>query len=437
MDTKPKVAFLTLGCKLNYSETSSLSRLVEENGFEIVKPTEINDIVVINTCSVTNNAEAKCRNLVRKLLKTNPNVFIIVFGCYAQLKPNEIAAIPGVNVVLGNSEKFNLLDYLKDFEKNKAVVISNSDINVVKEFKSSYSTGARTRSFLKIQDGCDYFCSYCTIPFARGRSRSDNIKNVIKNIKLIAKEGIKEVVLSGINIGEFGINNNESFLELLNELENVNGIFRYRISSIEPNLLTDEIIELVSKSDKILPHFHMPLQSGSNKILAAMNRKYKIELFEDRVNKIKSIIPDCCIATDVIVGFPSENDSDFNETYDFLNKIEISYMHVFTYSERDGTKALNIKEIVTNRDRTSRSKILHDLSDAKKNSFYNSQKGKVRKVLFESENDNGVMYGFTDNYVKVKTEFNPILINEVTKVKLLEYNQDFIYNIELIYWFII
>lgn len=418
MNQYKKVSFYTLGCKLNFSETSTIARQMVEAGFAKVDFNDSPDVYVINTCSVTDNADKKCRQLVRKALKINPDAFIAIIGCYAQLKPEEIAAIDGVDVVLGANEKFNILEHLGELEKKEKAKIEAIEIKATKHFVPSYSFGDRTRSFLKVQDGCDYFCAFCTIPLARGFSRSDSVEATVKVAHEVAATGVKEVVLTGVNIGDFGNGTEENFLDLIRELDKINGIERYRISSIEPNLLTDEIISFVADSDKFVPHFHIPLQSGSNKILAAMRRRYERELYAERVKKIKALMPDCCIGVDVIVGFPGETDEDFNDTYQFISELDVSYLHVFTYSERDNTTAVRIKEIVPMETRNKRSKMLHILSEKKRRHFYESQKGKNKDVLFESEESEGMMNGFTDNYVKVITKYNPDFINKIVSVTL-------------------
>ncbi len=423
-----KVAFYTLGCKLNYSETSSISRLFEEKGFRKVEFNETPDIFVINTCSVTDNADKKCRKIVREAQTINPDGFVAVMGCYAQLKPEEIANIQGVDAVLGAAEKFRLIDLLGTFEKpsaGKGRVLATS-IEEAVDYHASYSLNDRTRTFLKVQDGCDYPCAYCTIPLARGKSRSDTIENVVKSAREIASKGVKEIVLTGVNIGDFGLHNGqreETFLDLIKVLDEVESIERYRISSIEPNLLTDEIIEFVAQSRRFVPHFHIPLQSGSNKMLGLMRRRYKRELYQERVAKIKSLMPDCCIGVDVIVGHPGETDTEFLETYHFLNELEVSYFHVFTYSERPNTTALDIKPVVPQKVRSERSRMLHILSEKKKRLFYESQIGKTFTVLFEDDVENGQMQGFTENYVRVTAKFDPLLINETRRVVLAGLNE--------------
>jgi threonylcarbamoyladenosine tRNA methylthiotransferase MtaB len=416
-----RVAFYTLGCKLNFSETSTIARMFEENGYQKVEFHEKADVYVINTCSVTDNADKKCRKVVREALKYSPHAFVTIVGCYAQLKPQEIAAIPGVNAVLGASEKFKLLELLGDFKKDEPVQVFNQEISEAKDYYCSYSVSDRTRTFLKVQDGCDYSCSFCTIPLARGTSRSDTIDNIVKTARTIAATEVKEIVLTGVNIGDYGIiqgERKEKFFTLVQALDKVSEIERFRISSIEPNLLSDEIIQYISTSEKFVPHFHIPLQSGSNKILKLMRRRYQRELYADRVAQIKAVMPDCCIGVDVIVGFPGETREDFLETYEFLNNLDISYLHVFTYSERANTLAITLKGNVPAHERAERSKMLHILSDKKKRHFYESQLGKTAHVLWEADVEKGQMFGFTQNYVKVTTPYDPLLVNEVKEIKL-------------------
>ncbi|WP_342645083.1 tRNA (N(6)-L-threonylcarbamoyladenosine(37)-C(2))-methylthiotransferase MtaB [Mucilaginibacter sp. CSA2-8R] len=416
-----KVAFYTLGCKLNYSETSTLGRLLNNAGFETVEFTDVPDVYVINTCSVTENADKKCKKIVKEALKISPNAYVTIVGCYAQLKPQEIAEIPGVDMVLGAAEKFMLVDYLTDLTKQQKASVYNQPVSEANQFVSSYSFGDRTRTFLKVQDGCDYSCSFCTIPLARGASRSDTIESAVAQAREIAASGVKEIVLTGVNLGDFGIRNGQredKFYDLVNALDDVEGIDRIRISSIEPNLLTDEIIEFVATSKRFVPHFHIPLQSGCNKILALMRRRYRRELYADRVAKIKQLMPHCCIGVDVIVGFPGETREDFIDTYNFLNDLDISYLHVFTYSERENTLASEMDGVVPGSTRADRSKMLHILSDKKRRAFYQLQLGKTDEVLFEGDNKEGMMHGFTRNYVKVKAKFDPVLVNEIKQVKL-------------------
>jgi len=412
------VAFYTLGCKLNFSETSSIGRQLTEAGMQKVAFEAGADVYVVNTCSVTDNADKKCKKIVKEALRHNPNAFVTIVGCYAQLKPNEISKIPGVDMVLGAAEKFNIINYLEDLSKKEIAVVKEGKIKEVLDYHASYSIGDRTRSFLKVQDGCDYFCSFCTIPLARGKSRSDKIENIVKQAEEIVSQGIKEIVLTGVNTGDFGQGTDENFYQLLQALEQVKGLDRIRISSIEPNLLTDEIIELVAKSNVIVPHFHIPLQSGSDKILQSMRRRYLTELYTSRINKIKALMPHCCIGVDVIVGYPGEEHQDFIDTYNYLNELNISYLHVFTYSERVNTTAYKLPGKVKPSERADRSKMLHILSDKKRLAFYNEHIGNTYPVLWEAENDNNIMFGFTNNYIKVKTNYDPMLVNEITEVEI-------------------
>jgi len=428
------VAFHTLGCKLNFSETSTIARLFYEKGFVKKDFTEAADIYVINTCSVTENADKECKTIVKNALLKNPEAFIAVVGCYAQLKPTEISNIEGVDVVLGATEKFKLLNYINLSSKNEHAYVHNCEISEADFFVDAFSVGDRTRSFLKVQDGCDYSCTFCTIPLARGKSRSDTIENVVSNANKIAESGVKEIVLTGVNIGDFGYGQfldndtkkqkNYNFLDLIKELDNVNAIERFRISSIEPNLLKDEIIEFVAQSQKFAPHFHIPLQSGSNAILKLMKRRYQKELYVDRVTKIKQLMPNCCIGVDVIVGFPGETEEQFLETYNFLNELNISYLHVFTYSERDNTEAINFENPVPIAERKRRNKMLRILSAKKLRHFYEQQKGKEATVIFEHENKNGFMYGFTQNYVKVKYPFDLSLCNTPQGITMADFDED-------------
>ena len=425
MQKNQSVAFHTLGCKLNFSETSTLSRQLEKEGFEKKAFTEKADIYVINTCSVTENADKECRQLVRRIQRLAPESFVVITGCYAQLKPKEIAEIPGVDLVLGASEKFNLVPHLANLTKSDATKICSCDIDTVTDFKSSYSVNDRTRTFLKVQDGCDYSCTFCTIPMARGKSRSDRIENVVADAKSLATNGVKEIVLTGINLGDFGKSeeggkkHTENFFDLLIALEQETNMPRYRISSIEPNLLTNEIIEFVAKSKRIMPHFHIPLQSGSNAVLKLMQRRYTRDLYQERVDLIKKIMPHACIGVDVIVGSPGETEEYFKESLEFIHALDIAYLHVFTYSERAATKALTIKPIVPMQERHERNKILRNLSYQKLQYFTASQRGSTRKVLFESpkvnkEDESIVMLeGFTDNYIKVETPFRAEWSNEI------------------------
>lgn len=422
-----KVAFYTLGCKLNYSETSTLGRLFSNAGFDTVDFTDTPDVYVINTCSVTENADKKCKKVVKEALKVSPNAYVTIVGCYAQLKPKEIAEIPGVDMVLGAAEKFQITDHITDLTKKPKAVVYNQPVFEANQFVPAFSFGDRTRTFLKVQDGCDYSCSFCTIPLARGASRSDTIESVLQQAKEIAASGVKEIVLTGVNLGDFGLINGKrenKFFDLVKALDEVEGIDRIRISSIEPNLLTDEIIEFVAASKRFVPHFHIPLQSGSNKILSLMRRRYKRELYADRVAKIKELMPHCCIGVDVIVGFPGEEREDFIDTYNFLNNLDISYLHVFTYSERENTLAAEMSGVVPGSTRAERSKMLHILSDKKRRAFYDTQLGKTEQVLFEGDIKEGFMHGFTRNYVKVKTKFDPVLVNEIKTVCLTKISPD-------------
>lgn len=420
-----KVAFYTLGCKLNYSETSSIGRLFIDNGYAKVEFHETADIYVINTCSVTDHADKKCRKVVKEALKHSPNAYVAIIGCYAQLKPQEISEIPGVDIVLGASEKFQLMDYIGNLSKQEGKAkIFQQEITQVDSFVSSFSYGDRTRTFLKVQDGCDYSCTFCTIPLARGASRSDTVENVVENAKRIAETGTKEIVLTGVNIGDFGDKGKYTFFDLVKALDEVEGIDRFRISSIEPNLLSDEIIEFVARSKRFVPHFHIPLQSGSNKILAAMRRRYKRELYTERVNKIRAIMPDACIGVDVIVGFPGETREDFIDTYNFINEMDISYLHVFTYSERENTVAIEMKGAVPGSDRAERNKMLTILSEKKRRHFYEQQLGKEAVVLFEADSKDGYMHGFTRNYVKVRAKYDPLLVNDLKEIKLVDIAED-------------
>ena len=430
MENKKKVAFYTLGCKLNFSETSTIARDFQNEGFERVDFEEIADIYVINTCSVTDNADKQFKQIVKKAMKLNDKAFVAAVGCYAQLKPEELAAVDGVDLVLGATEKFKITDYINDLSKNDMGEVHSCEIEEADFYVGSYSIGDRTRAFLKVQDGCDYKCTYCTIPLARGISRSDALENVLKNAKEISEQGIKEIVLTGVNIGdygkgEFGNKKHEhTFYELVQALDTVEGIERLRISSIEPNLLKNETIEFVSQSRTFVPHFHIPLQSGSNDILKKMKRRYLRELYADRVAKIREVMPHACIGVDVIVGFPGETDEHFLETYHFLNDLDISYLHVFTYSERDNTEATEMEGVVPGNVRAKRSKMLRGLSVKKRRAFYESQIGTNRTVLFESENKEGYIHGFTENYVKVKTPWNPELVNTLHEINLTKIDED-------------
>ncbi|MDE1193194.1 MAG: tRNA (N(6)-L-threonylcarbamoyladenosine(37)-C(2))-methylthiotransferase MtaB [Arachidicoccus sp.] len=425
MQKQQSVAFHTLGCKLNYSETSTLSRMLEADGFVKKEFEDIADVYVINTCSVTENADKECRQLVRRIQRKSPESLVVITGCYAQLKPKEISEIPGVDLVLGAAEKFNISTHLKELSKGDSTKISSCDIEEVSGFNASFSLNDRTRTFLKVQDGCDYTCSFCTIPQARGKSRSNTIENVLQNARDIASTGnVKEIVLTGVNLGDFGKGpdgnkkSEENFLDLIKELDKIEGIERYRISSIEPNLLTNEIIEFVAQSKKFMPHFHIPLQSGSDKILGLMRRRYKRELYAERVATIKKLMPHCAIGVDVIVGFPSENDDDFKDTFDFLHSLDISYLHVFTYSERANTKALDIKPVVPINVRHERNKALRNLSYMKMQHFTQLHVDQTRKVLFEDAYKNGFMEGYTDNYIRISTSYNNDLANKIVDWEL-------------------
>jgi threonylcarbamoyladenosine tRNA methylthiotransferase MtaB len=417
-----KVAFYTLGCKLNYSETSSISRMFEDKGYQKVDFTDKPDIFIVNTCSVTENADKKCKKIVKEAKKISPDSFVTIIGCYAQLKPKEISEIKGVDAVLGAAEKFRLFDYLDDFTKGGVFA---SEIKEATVYNSSYSIADRTRTFLKVQDGCNYGCAFCTIPLARGKSRSDTIQNIVNQAQEIALTEVKEVVLTGVNIGDFGIQEGkrkEKFIDLIKALDEVDGIDRFRISSIEPNLLTNEVIEFVAQSKRFVPHFHIPLQSGSDTILRKMNRRYLSDLYKSRVEKIKSLMPNCCIGVDVITGFPGETEKEFLTTYNFLNELDISYLHVFTYSERPNTLAVNMQDVVPMNVRTDRSKMLRGLSEKKRRYFYEQHLYETYQVLFEDDVEDNVMHGFTENYIRVAAKYDPLLVNEVKIVKLTSIN---------------
>ncbi|SMC86483.1 threonylcarbamoyladenosine tRNA methylthiotransferase MtaB [Cellulophaga tyrosinoxydans] len=427
---KKKVAFYTLGCKLNFSETSTIARNFQEEGFDRVDFSEHADMYVINTCSVTENADKRFKNIVKQAQKANPNAFVAAVGCYAQLKPEELASVHGVDLVLGATEKFKITDYINDLSKNDFGEVHSCEIVEADFYVGSYAIGDRTRAFLKVQDGCDYKCTYCTIPLARGISRSDTLENVLKNAKEIAAQDIKEIVLTGVNIGdygkgEFGNKKHEhTFYDLVNALDTIEGIHRLRISSIEPNLLKNKTIDFVAQSNSFVPHFHIPLQSGSDEILKLMRRRYLSGLYVDRVARIKEVMPHACIGVDVIVGFPGETDELFLETYHFLNELDISYLHVFTYSERDNTVAAEMDNVVPQKVRSKRSKMLRGLSAKKRRAFYESQLGSIRTVLFEGENKEGYIHGFTENYVKVKAPWNPELVNELKQIELTKIDED-------------
>lgn len=435
---RKKVAFYTLGCKLNFSETSTIARNFTEEGFDRVDFSDEADIYVINTCSVTENADKRFKSIVKQSQKVNPDAFVVAIGCYAQLKPEELADVNGVDLVLGATEKFKITDYLNDLSKNNFGEVHSCEIEEADFYVGSYSIGDRTRAFLKVQDGCDYKCTYCTIPLARGISRSDTLENVLKNAKEISEQGIKEIVLTGVNIGdygkgEFGNKKHEhTFYELVTALDKVEGIERLRISSIEPNLLKNETINFVSQSRTFVPHFHIPLQSGSNYILGLMRRRYKREVYVDRVSQIKQTMPQACIGVDVIVGFPGETDEYFLETYNFLNELDISYLHVFTYSERDNTVAAEMDGVVPNKVRAKRSKMLRGLSAKKRRAFYESQLNTQRTVLFEGENKEGYIHGFTENYVKVKAPWDPSLVNTLQEVTLTKIDDDGLVRFEFV-----
>jgi len=423
MPVSKSVALHTLGCKLNYSETSALQQQLEKEGFVHKNFDEEADVYVINTCSVTENADRECRHLVRRIQRKAPKALVVITGCYAQLKPQEIASIEGVDLVLGAAEKFNISEHLHQLTKGDTAKICSCDIEDIQGFHASFSVTARTRTFLKVQDGCDYNCSFCTIPLARGKSRSHPIENVVADIKKIAAEGVKEIVLTGINLGDFGKNGSglrtgENFYQLLQAIEYADGVERYRISSIEPNLLSEPIIELVAASKKIMPHFHIPLQSGSDKILASMRRRYKKDLYAEKISFIKNLIPHCCIGADVITGFPGESEEDFRETLDFLVQMPVSYLHVFTYSERENTHALHVGPVVPPHTRHQRTKMLRSLSYRKLREFTRQHEGETRKVLFEAPDKNGIMCGYSDNYIKIAVPFKKEWSNSIIEWKL-------------------
>ena len=430
MNQNHTVALTTLGCKLNFSETSTISRQFKNVGYSVVKFDQFSDIYVINTCSVTENADKQFKSYVSKALKINQDAFIIAIGCYAQLKPEELANVNGVDLVLGSKEKFKILDYLNDFKKNQSGNIHSCEISETNFYRSSFSIGDRTRSFLKVQDGCDYKCTYCTIPLARGISRSDKLDNILRAAKEISDSGIKEIVLTGVNIGDYGKgefgnkNHKNTFLELVNALDKVDGISRVRISSIEPNLLSNDIINFVSNSKKFVPHFHIPMQSGSDTILKLMKRRYLSNLYRDRINHIKQVMPNACIGADVIVGFPGETEEEFMETYNFIKSLDLSYLHVFTYSERDNTEAKGLNNVVPRNIRSKRSKLLRALSVQLKRKFYMSQLGTSKNVLFESENRNGFIYGFSNNYVRIKTPWRSSIKDKIIPFELQNISDD-------------
>jgi len=420
------VAFHTLGCKLNFSETSAISRQFYDAGFSKSSFSQAADVYVVNTCSVTENANKKCRKIIKQALKHNPDAYVIVVGCYAQLKPKEISEIPGVDLVLGAGDKFRIFELVDEFSKEENPCVYNSQITEVDSFVDAYSHGDRTRSFLKIQDGCDYKCTFCTIPLARGRSRSDTIENIVANARKLAAQGVREIVLTGVNIGDYGkgLESKDTFLDVIKALDEIEEVSRFRISSIEPNLLSNEIIQFVAQSKRFMPHFHIPLQSGNNELLGKMRRRYRRELYTDRVSEIKRLMPHACIGVDVIVGFPGETDSHFEDTYIFLNELDISYLHVFTYSERENTLAAGMDGVVPVSVRHERSKRLRMLSDKKKRFFYEQYVGQERPILFEGAEEKGFMFGFTDNYIKVKTSFDQERINQIQVFRMEEVNAE-------------
>jgi len=430
MNQNHTVALTTLGCKLNFSETSTISRQFKNVGYSVVRFDQFSDIYVINTCSVTENADKQFKSYVSKALKINQDAFIIAIGCYAQLKPEELANVNGVDLVLGSKEKFKILDYLNNFKKNHSGKIHSCEISETNFYRSSFSIGDRTRSFLKVQDGCDYKCTYCTIPLARGISRSDKLDNILRAAKEISNSGIKEIVLTGVNIGDYGKgefgnkNHKNTFLELVTALDKVDGISRVRISSIEPNLLSNDIINFVSNSKKFVPHFHIPMQSGSDTILKLMKRRYLSNLYRDRINHVKQVMPNACVGADVIVGFPGETEEEFMETYNFIKSLDLSYLHVFTYSERDNTEALGLSNVVSSNIRSKRSKLLRALSVQLKRKFYMSQLGTIKNVLFEPENRNGFIYGFSNNYVRIKTPWRSSIKDKIIPFELQKISDD-------------
>ena len=431
-------AFYTLGCKLNFSETSTIARNLAQGGYQTVEFDQKADVYVINTCSVTQNADNECKRIVKKALKANPEGFVVIVGCYAQLKPEEIAELPGVDLVLGAKEKFNIVSFLTSLEKSENAQVHSCEIEEADFYESAYSIGDRTRAFLKVQDGCDYVCTYCTIPLARGISRSDSVENILHKAQEISDQGIQEIVLTGVNIGdygkgEFGNKKHENtFMELCQRLDAETSVHRLRISSIEPNLLKNELIDFTSTSKRFVPHFHIPLQSGSDEILKKMKRRYLTGLYQERVARIKEVMPHACIGVDVIVGFPGETHEEFLKTYNFLNELDISYLHVFTYSERDDTEAIHFDGVVPMSERKKRNKMLRILSEKKRMAFYKSQLGSTRKVVWESDNKNGMMHGFTENYVKVQTPYDESLINQLMEVELVMLNPDGVVDVQLL-----
>lgn len=419
-----RVAFYTLGCKLNFAETSAIGRQFAQAGFQKVDFSELADVYIVNTCSVTDDANGKCRNIIRRATRTNPEAKVLVVGCYAQLKPQEISEIPGVTAVLGANDKFRAIEIIEEIKKGEHSCIYNTQIREVNAFVDAYSIGDRTRSFLKIQDGCDYKCTFCTIPLARGKSRSDSLANIVRNAEEIAAAGVKEIVLTGVNIGDYGADQPHSFLDVLHALDRVTGIERIRISSIEPNLCHNRIIEFVAQSQRFMPHFHMPLQSGNNEILGKMRRRYKRELYADRVAHIKSQMPHACIGVDVITGFPGETDAHFRDTYDFINGLKISYLHVFTYSERENTLAWDMAESVPQSIRKERTEMLRILSDKKRREFYRQFEGTARPVLFEHSREEGKLVGFTDNYIKITLSEGDFAENSLAVLPLIAVNAE-------------
>ena len=417
-----KVGLYTLGCKLNFSETSAIGRQFDDEGYQRVPFHESADVYVINTCSVTENADKKCRKVVRQAMKSNPEAYVVVVGCYAQLKPDEIASIPGVDLVLGAAEKFRLFEVVDDFVKEARGKAIYGEIGEVASFHDAYSQGERTRSFLKVQDGCDYKCTFCTIPLARGKSRSDSLENILSNARSLADQGVREIVLTGVNIGDYGKDQPGTFLDVIKALDEVEGIERFRISSIEPNLLNNEIIGFVAESKRFMPHFHVPLQSGNNELLGKMRRRYRRELYADRVAEIKRTMPHACIGVDVIVGFPGESEEHFLDTYRFLNELDVSYFHVFTYSERANTMAIDMPGAVPQHERNQRNKMLRILSEKKRRAFYEQHLGSSRPILFEEEVHGDDINGFSDNYIKVVTPYDPLLVNEVRTFALHDIN---------------